>query len=278
MSKQLKGAALLLACGLGAAGLFFAALPIGIEWRLRQRPIVPQHVGVPARGDAVEGARLAAILGCRGCHGDDLGGRASCYEEAGRFSLVCPNLTQAREQYDDVALVTLLRYGRKRNGALVDFMPWDMYARLSDEDMGNVLAFVRAAPTVLGPPLPASKYSLATRLQMLWGEYPPRVDLDQYDSTPLSGQPKRGQYLASIACPECHAPSLRGFQGDDAPSLIVAKAYSAEAFTRLLREGITVTGSESRTGLMTMMARTRFKHFRQYEIDAIKAYLDQRAP
>jgi len=203
---------------------------------------------------------------------------ATCYEEPGRLSLVCPNVTQVREQYDDADLVKLLRYGRKRNGALVDFMPWDMYARLSDQDMGNVLAFVRTAPAVHGPPLPASTYSLVTRVQMLWGEYPLPVNLDRYDSTPLSGQVERGRYLASIACPECHAPDLRGFQGDDAPNLIVAKAYSAAAFTKLLREGITVDGGESRSGLMTMMARTRFKFFRQEEIEALKAYLDQRAP
>ncbi|MCJ7555590.1 MAG: cytochrome c, partial [Gammaproteobacteria bacterium] len=125
---------------------------------------------------------------------------------------------------------------------------------------------------------PSSTYSWSTRWEMLLGRYPEQNDLGDYDSTPLSGLAERGRYLANIACPECHAPDLRSYDGDEAPNLVVAKAYSVEAFERLIREGITLAGTESGSGLMTAVARKRFVHFSPEEILALKAYLDQRQP
>ena len=276
MASRIRSAVAAVAA-LGVLAVVAAAvLHFGSEWRLRKLPRVPDVVRVPPRGDPVEGKRLAAILGCRGCHGADLGGDANCYSEPGRYDLVCPNVTEARERYDDRSLVILLRYGRKLDGALVDFMPWDMYAHLSDEDLANVLTYVRSAPTVRKGPLPASTYSWAIRWEMLRGRYPFQNDPAGYDTTSLDGPAERGRYLASVACPECHAPDLRGYPGDTAPNLLVAKAYSPEQFARLMRDGITIAGTESASGLMTAMARTRFRYLRPDEVAALKAYLDQR--
>jgi mono/diheme cytochrome c family protein len=267
---------------LAALGVLTLAVPAGLlvgsAWRVRTLVEVPAAVRVPPRGDAVEGGRLAWILGCRGCHDADLGGR-ECYDVPGRFRLTCPNVTEAREDYDDVALVTLLRHGRKRNGALVDFMPWDMYNHLTDEDLGHLIAFVRETPAVVRPePLPASWYSWAMRWEMVKGEYPYLNDLADYDSTPLEGIAEKGRYLAAVSCPECHAPDLRGYEGDTAPDLLVAKGYTLDGFVRLMAEGITMGGTESTTGLMTETARLRFSHFTPDEVAALKAYLDARPP
>ena len=157
-------------------------------------------------------------------------------------------------------------------------MPWDMFARLSEQDLGHVPAYVRAAPRVRRAPLPASSYSWAVRWDMLRGTYPQRNDPGRYDATPLDGAAERGRYLASIACTECHAPDLRGYPGDDAPGLIVARAYGPEAFAHLMQTGITIAGGKSKTGLMTATARARFSYLRSDEVAALKAYLDQRAP
>ncbi|HEY6125081.1 MAG TPA: cytochrome c [Steroidobacteraceae bacterium] len=263
---------------LGAALLAYIVLNVGSWWALRQLPAVPEVVVVPAGGDAVEGERLASILGCKGCHGADLGGAEDCFERPGQYRLTCPNITAARDLYTDRDLVILLRHGRKIDGALVDFMPWDMYAQLTDSDLANVIAYVRAAPYVDKPALHDSQYSLAVRWQMLRGEYPWQNDLADYDTKPLDGPAERGRYLASVSCPECHAPNLRGYEGDTAPSLTVVQAYPPEAFARLMREGITMTGRESASGLMTAVARDRFSHFTAEEVVALKAYFDQRTP
>ena len=265
---MLAVAALLLAA---AAVLYF-----GSAWKLRQLPNVPATVSVPSGGDTVEGARLAAILGCPSCHGPDMAGETNCYEEPGRFRVNCPNLIEARSRYSDRDFVILLRHGRKLDGALVDFMPWDMYAHLTDRDLADVIAFVRSAPSVEKPVQPKTDYAWVTRWQILRGEYPHMNDLADYDTTPREGAIERGRYLASIACPECHAPDLNGYPGDSAPGLLIAKAYSPEAFSRLMHTGVTLAGTESATGLMSNVARARFSHLHDDEIAALKAYLDQR--
>jgi mono/diheme cytochrome c family protein len=263
---------------LGALLLAYMVLHVGSWWGRRQLPVVPEVVSVPTGGDAIEGERLASILGCKGCHGSDLGGDEECYEQPGQYRLTCPNITAVRELYSDRDLVILLRHGRKIDGALVDFMPWDMYAQLRDGDLANLIAFLRAAPAVEKPALADSNYSLRMRWQMLRGEYPLVNDLASYDKQPLEGAAERGRYLASISCPECHAPNLRGYDGDIAPSLVVAKAYPPEAFALLMSEGITLAGGKSATGMMSAVARDRFSHFKPEEVAAIKAYLDQRDP
>ena len=76
-------------------------------------------------------------------------------------------------------------------------------------------------------------------------------------------------------CIECHGRDLNGYPGDT-PSLVVAKAYSAENFIRLMRTGITAGGTKSATGLMTEVGRKRFPAMTDDEVKALKAYLDSR--
>ena len=45
-----------------------------------------------------------------------------------------------------------------------------------------------------------------------------------------------------------------------------------------MREGITLTGHESATGLMTLVARSRFSAYTPDELVALKTYLDERDP
>jgi len=77
-------------------------------------------------------------------------------------------------------------------------------------------------------------------------------------------------------CGECHGWDLNGFDGDDAPSLVVTKAYSPENFHRLMKTGITASGKESKSGLMTRMGQQRFSSMTDAEIEALKVYLDAR--
>jgi len=275
LHRAARTGAIVLVAAVLLMGVAAAVLYFGSRWRLHQLPQVPATVAVPAGGDATQGARLAAVIGCTGCHGPDLAGVANCYEDPGRFRFNCPNVIEARGRYTDRDLVILLRHGRKLDGALVDFMPWDMYAHLTDRDLADVIAFIRNLPDVAKPVQPPTHYAWATRWDILRGDYPYVNDLADYDSVRREGAAERGRYLASISCPECHAPDLRGYEGDIAPSLHIVKAYSPEAFANLMRTGKTLSGTDSATGLMSSVARQRFARLPDADIAALKAYLDQ---
>ena len=84
-------------------------------------------------------------------------------------------------------------------------------------------------------------------------------------------------YKELTTCTECHGWDLNGWPDDPAPSMIVAKAYTAEQFTRLMRTGEIATGGKSKTGLMSGVAVYRFSSsLTDEEITALKQYLDSR--
>ena len=85
-----------------------------------------------------------------------------------------------------------------------------------------------------------------------------------------------GRHLAYTSCTECHAWDLNGWEGDPAPSLVVAKAYTLEQFTRLMRTGEIAAGGKSKTGMMSGVAAYRYPVMTDEEIAALKLFLDSR--
>ena len=229
-------------------------------------------------GNAEEGARLARILGCRGCHRDDLGGGVFA-EVPHAFRLVAPNLTQARHRYSDAHLLRLLRTGAKIDGRLALAMPNKAFQRLRDQDVADLIAFLRSVPEVANEH-PATELWPLGRIGIVAGEYPIEdMHADPTESAAVRADRKeadRGRYLVTVACTECHGMDLAGNPEEGTPGLAVAKAYTAEEFVRLMRTGITKSGTESASGLMTLMGQERFPAFTDEEVAAIKAYLDRR--
>lgn len=232
------------------------------------------------RGDRVEGLRVATRVGCNGCHGKDASGKVF-QEDKEQGRIVAPNLTQRRTVYDDAGLAALLHEGKTHDGHFPWGMPILMFQHLSDREVRDITAWLRAIPAVDNPDLPAGKWSGALSKSIADGTNPWLEDMKaDPGNLPLAAPPTDplalGRHLAMTSCPECHGRDLNGFEGDDAPSLIVAKAYTPENFARLMRTGITASGKESASGLMTQMGRNRFPAMTDNEVKALKLYLDAR--
>lgn len=241
----------------------------------------PEPAAIPM-GDPVEGLRSARRVGCTGCHEED--GRGGGFDQAtpqgDRF--VAPNLSERRARYDDAGIAALLREGSTHDGHRAIGMPIHMFQYLSDQEVSDITAWVRALPAIANPDLPPARLSETTRRQLQDGAFAYNDD-DQPDpgNQPPATRPRGGlalgEYLAMTSCPECHGRDLNGWGPDDpAPSLIVAKAYTPEAFMRLMRTGITSNGKESATGFMSGVARRRFAVLTDDEVLALKLYLDSR--
>lgn len=239
---------------------------------------VPAPAPTPV-GDPVEGLRVATRVGCNGCHGADGGGR-ELWEDRGNFKLFSANLTKKRELYDDAGIDALLRQGRTHDGHVAFGMPISMYQHLSDREVRDITAWLRSIPAVANPDLKLSWFSDAVKKQIDSGTHPYSEDmLPDPGNRPPAEPPTEtlalGKHLAMTSCPECHGRDLNGYPGDT-PPLIVAKAYSAENFHRLMRTGITASGTKSATGLMTEVGSKRFPAMTDDEVKALKAYLDSR--
>ena len=104
--------------------------------------------GAAAREPAAQiahGKRLSLVLGCTGCHGDDLRG-ALFREQPGFGSLHAPNLPLRLAKYSDAQIETTLRGGRRPDGREMWVMPSEMYAHLSKPDSAALIAYLRTVP------------------------------------------------------------------------------------------------------------------------------------
>lgn len=258
-------------------GTAYGAMYLYTEQAMRVPPPSAALGQLPA-GDTAEGARLAHVLGCRGCHTPDLGGDVFV-DIPNVARLVAPNLTLVRGGYDQPAFLRLMRAGTKADGRLALVMPNKAHQRLTDQQLADLFAYWQSVPAVERE-LPSSVLRPLGRLGILLGEF----DLEELRAdTPESpaviadrNEANRGRHLALVACSECHGINLSGFPDEGSPPLLIAKAYSEAEFLRLMREGLTKAGGESASGLMSAVARERFVHLRNDEITALKAFLDQR--
>lgn len=261
--------------------LFAAAVYARAEWILRRSYDEPL-VSIPIPTDSAsiaEGGRLALVHGCRGCHTNTLTGEF-LVDDPLLARLVAPNLTASVRRYSDPELVRIIRRGVRPNGRSVWAMASEMYAPLSDADLGRILAYIRSLPEAPGPD-PMLRLGPLGRFGITVGQFTSAAALvREADSLtaagafPGSGEPNaEGAYLVRTSCPECHGLRLEGF--DSVPDLRIAAGYTLEQFAHFFKTGEALGGRELKT--MSNMARSRFSHLTDTEVAAIHGYLVARA-
>jgi cytochrome c553 len=201
-----------------------------------------------------------AISKCVICHGDNLSGKLFGDSRA-VGTLWSANLTSGKgargAMLTDAQIVNAIRHGVSADGRSLLIMPSKMYTRLSDEDVADIVAYIRSVPPVdsarpatrAGPLLRIMVGSVAGAMQSATG-----VDHNApHPAAPPSGPTAAyGSYLVSVGgCKFCHGAGLSGGPLEEGPpgSLPAAnltpeglKAYDEAKFSRALREGIRPSG------------------------------------
>ena len=237
-----------------------------------QAPVLFERVS----SDAVaHGERLSAVLGCSGCHGADLTGED--WSEDGFGKLWTANLTRAVRAYSDEELVAVITSGARPDRELWE-MPSHLFTQLHRDDMAALIAFLRSRPPV-GKSHPPPVFEEGARREIAAGTF-----TSSHAQTKAKGglwPPEAGpghalgRYIVRATCAECHGLDLRGGQPHPAatprPDLRMAAAYDRADFRRLLKTGIAAGGRE--VSLMSEVARGRYAHLTDAEIDAVHLYL-----
>lgn len=221
------------------------------------------------------GKRIADVLGCTGCHGSDLTGED--WSEPGFGILWTANLTRAVPRYTDEQLASVIKEGRRPDRELWE-MPSHLFTHLTPDDMSALIAFLRSrAPT--GPIRPEPVFEEGARREIAAGEFTSSQAQVKEKATvwppDVGGEHALGRYIVRGTCAECHGLDLRGgqphAQAKPRPDLRMAAAYDAEQFKRLLRTG-KAAGDRELT-VMGEVARGRYKHLTDAEIEAVHRYL-----
>lgn len=240
----------------------------------------------PARFDrlsndpVVHGERLATVLGCSGCHGAALTGKD--WSEPGFARIWTSNLTHAAPRYTDAQLARAIVGGVRFDGADLWDMPSHLFTALRPDEIAAIIAFVRSRP-MAGVDHPPPRLEQGALQEIADGRY--RSSRAEVVRAGADGPPDlgavfaRGRYIARATCAECHGHDLRGgtpYPGAAArPDLRIAAGYDATQFKRLLDTGVAI--GERDVGLMSEVARGRYKHLTDAERDAVLAYLHRLA-
>jgi mono/diheme cytochrome c family protein len=264
---------------LGALVILAGVAIYGVsEYRMRQTfDIAAAPITVPTDSSAIAAGRhILETRGCAGCHGPGLSGRVF-FDEPWLARLIAPNVPKAIRAYSDPELARLLRHGVRPNGRGVAVMPSSMFYHLDDEDLSALIAYLRTLPETEGKQLPPNSMRLLARIGLTVGQYKvePREIAHDAPRAPKGPEPAAlGRYIAMSSCTECHGQRLQG-EARGAPALMIVGGYTPSQFARLMREGVPKDGKERKT--MSPVARGRFSHFTEEEVNALYAYLAGRA-
>jgi mono/diheme cytochrome c family protein len=248
----------------------------------RTWPRGPETVRAATSPDRVaEGARLARVLGCVHCHGEGLRG-TRFFDEPNVARLYAPNLTLSAGSASDERLAQAIRQGVLLDGRGAFAMPSDMFATLTDDELGSLLGYLRSLPAG-GERTPPLSVGLLGRIGIVTRQFEPAPEIvararraEPFDAGKAYAT---GRHIARIACSECHGADLGGAppRGDvnATPDLSLATGYPLETFRSFLRTGVAI--GERQLPLMSETARARFSRLTDAEIDELYAYLKARA-
>lgn len=138
----------------GAVELLAAALVVlmvlGGARTNKKYEIPVETVFVPTDADAIRrGEHVAVIHYCQAWHTENLGGRLY-FNLPGLLSIPTPNLTSGSggvgRFYADEDWLRAIRHGIGHDGRALWIMPVEGFSRLSDEDVGALIAYLKSAP------------------------------------------------------------------------------------------------------------------------------------
>lgn len=227
----------------------------------RTYEITPAALVIPTDSASLERGRhlVTGRLVCVDCHGEDLGGMVVIDGMPfGRF--VASNLTPGGvgAAYTDADWVRSIRHGVKPDGKSLLFMPSDVFAELSAEDLAAVIAYMKTVPAVTRS-LPLTELGPVGRMLVATNKAPLVMAKLVDHEAPLPAMPPEGEsveyghYLVkSGGCLACHGKNLSGGKiaggPDDPPATNLTPTgigeWSEADFLRAFREGKRPNGTD----------------------------------
>ena len=240
----------------------FVAAALGERKLHRHIEVAVSGVTVPADAASIErGAYLFRSRGCGECHAPD--GAGSVVIDDGAMIVRAPNITGgaggATAAYTPVDWVRTVRHGVKPDGQPVMIMPSGEYNRLTDVDLGAIVAYVRQLPPKAGQ---GALVQLPLPVKVLYalGLVPDAAEKIDHSRPPPQPVPEDvsatyGAYVAN-SCTGCHRADLSGGKIAGAPpswppaarlapgeGSVMARYPNADAFAAMLKTGKRPDGS-----------------------------------
>lgn len=296
--KILKWIGIVLGSLIGLLVLAFAVLYIigTVKWnRIREKDYaVPvETITIPTdQASIARGEHIAAICICQYCHSKDLSGQSDSVP--GLVTFAFPNLTPGAggvgATNTDEDWVRAIRHGVGHDGRGLILMPSRIWYYLSDDDLADLIAYLKSLPPV-DHELPKTELGPLGRVMMTLRQLPPDATapdvlvIDHDGPRPVAPQPgitmEYGKYLA-LPCALCHGVNFNGqtIRTDAeylAPNLTPGGElhfWSVEDFMRTMRTGVTPSGHQ----LKKAMPWRYVGQMTDDELKAVWMYLQSLSP
>ncbi|KAA5548244.1 c-type cytochrome [Adhaeribacter rhizoryzae] len=243
-------------------------------------------VKVPSGPEAVAaGERVVKMRDCTGCHNEHFEGKVFIEDPAlGR--VVAPNLTGGKGSptatYTNLDWVRAIRHGLNKEGKPLKIMPSEVFYSISNQDLGNMIAYLKALPKV-NSNLPESNLKPLARTLLTFNVIP-LLPFERIDhQAPIqevvlpSVSAEYGKYLTTT-CSGCHGTNFKGGEphGEGSPRIANITPggnlgkWSEAQFKQVLRTGVTPEGKKLNPKFMPW---TMTKDMTDDELKAIYLYL-----
>jgi cytochrome c553 len=273
MKRILKLIGKIIAGLVGLIVLAFAVLYIigTVKWNLirgKDYEIPVDKIAVSAdQAPIARGEHIAAIRMCQYCHTENLSGQSESVP--GLVTFAFPNLTPGAggvgAANTDEDWVRAIRHGVGHDGRGLILMPSRIGYYLSDEDLADLIAYLKNLPPVDNK-LPKTELGPLGRVMMTLGQLPPDATapdvlvIDHDGPRPFAPRAsvtvEYGRYLANT-CTLCHEANFNGgtIRTDAeylAPNLTPGGElhyWSEEDFMKTLRTGVTPGGKQLKSAM-----------------------------
>jgi mono/diheme cytochrome c family protein len=245
-------------------------------------------VPIPADRAALDrGAYLYKSRGCAECHGDDGAGKVVIEDDGFlvRAPQITPGVGSITETYTPEDWVRVIRHGVKQNREPAFVMPSEDFNRLTDADVGAIVAYIQTLPVVPGT---RAELQVPLLVRLLYAAGYVKDAAEKIDhSLPPAEAPAAGDLLAQGAyvaegCKGCHNASLSGGAIPGAPpdwpaaanltsgrDGVLARYPDAQSFAAMFRTGKRPDG----TLVSTVMPFPSLSAMSDADIHALYGYL-----
>lgn len=245
--------------------------------------IIPTDQAAIERGEHF----VQAIAFCQKCHTQNLGGEVAGDDPLfGVFAPrnLMPGLGGVDDNFSDIDYVRAIRHDIGQDGKSLLFMPTEIYSKISDADLGAIIAYLKSLPPVNNE-LPDTSLGILARILTAVDSSVLSANLIDHDAPrpaePVPGVTRDyGEYLA-FSCSRCHGENLAGgtvggFEPDapKAPNITPGGApgnWTQAQFVSTLRGGITPSGKVLDPEFMPWLY---FLKMTDDELNAIWLYLE----
>lgn len=264
------------------------------EYRFRRTfSVEATQIAVPQGAAAIaEGRRLSVARGCADCHGKDMAGTV-VIEDAMLGTIGASNLTKGEggvgKFYTPATWARAIRHGVAWDGRTLLLMPSHEFAKMSDADVGALVAYFDSLTPVNKQSPPVSVGPLGRALFL--GDVIALVPAEKIDHLAKPDKPEvavsveYGRYL-SAGCTGCHGANYSGGAIPGGPpdwpaaaNLTPNKAngignWSEADFIHAIREGKRPDGS----AISEVMPWKNFGQMTDTELQALYLFLQQLPP